>query len=40
VGAWVGEGTPLYIRTVDSMEEAEQMLSDMGEQGLDEDPEL
>jgi len=47
VGAWHGEGTPMFIRKVDSMEEAEEMLSDDfggsspdSESGLDEDPVL
>lgn len=43
VGAWHGEGTPMFIRKVDSIQEAEDMLSDMGsdmDMGVDEDPEL
>lgn len=42
VGAWHGEGTPIFVRTVDSIAEAEAMLSDLaetegdsGEDGLD-----
>ena len=39
VGAWHGEGTPMFIHRVDSMAEAEELLSDQaendGSDGLD-----
>ena len=31
LGAWVGAGTPMYIRTVTSMEEIDEILSDAEE---------
>lgn len=31
VGAWMGQGTPMYIRTVKSMTEAEEVLLDLSE---------
>lgn len=31
VGAWHGEGTPMFVRAVDSMEEAEEWLSELAE---------
>jgi hypothetical protein len=46
VGGWHGQGTPMFIRTVDSMAEAEELLSDIeeslseGSDGVDEDPVL
>jgi hypothetical protein len=31
LGAWVGEGTPMFVRTVTSMEEIDEILSDSEE---------
>ena len=31
LGAWVGEGTPMFVRTIASMEEIDEILSDVEE---------